>query len=121
MARVAHFDIAAKEPEKAAEFYNKVFGWEFRKWDGPMEYWMVMTGDPKTPGIDGGLAKGEPLPRVVNTLDIKDLDSTLNKVQEHGGKVVQAKGPIQGVGWYAAFEGPDGNRFGLMQEDPGAK
>ncbi|MFO7674960.1 MAG: VOC family protein [bacterium] len=121
MGRVVHFDISAREPGKAVEFYGKVFGWTFQKWDGPMEYWLVMTGDPAKPGIDGGLSQGEPLAQVVNTLDTEDLDATLGKVEENGGKVIQPRGPIPGVGWYAAFEGPDGNRFGLMQDDPQAK
>jgi uncharacterized protein len=34
-----------------------VFGWKFQKWDGPMEYWMVTTGDEKEKGINGGISK----------------------------------------------------------------
>ena len=32
--RVAHFEIQATNPEQAAEFYTKVFGWEIKKWEG---------------------------------------------------------------------------------------
>jgi len=122
VSRVIHFDISAKEPQKAVEFYTNVFGWRFEKWNNPgMEYWLVMTGDEKAPGIDGGLGLGDPVRSVVNTIGVNDLDATLAKIREHGGKVVQPRGPIPGVGWYAAFEDPTGNQFGLMQEDRSAK
>jgi predicted enzyme related to lactoylglutathione lyase len=58
--RIVHFEIHANEPERAAEFYKKVFGWEITKWDSPeMEYWMVMTApkDSTEPGINGGMIR----------------------------------------------------------------
>lgn len=39
------------------KFYKDIFGWKFEKWNGPMEYWILTTGDEKEPGINGGLAK----------------------------------------------------------------
>lgn len=122
MSRVVHFEIMAKEPQMAADFYSKVLGWKFQKWDNPgMDYWLITTGDDKEPGINGGLGPGDPVKAVVNTIGVADLDGTLNKVVEHGGKVAQPRGPIPGVGWYAAFEDPAGNLLGLMQDDPTAK
>ena len=47
MPRISHFDIPADDPKRAQKFYQDVFGWKFDKWDGPMEYWMVKTGDDK--------------------------------------------------------------------------
>ena len=60
MPRVTHFEIPADDPERAADFYRKVFGWEIKKWDGPVDYWLVTTGSADEPGIDGGIAKAEP-------------------------------------------------------------
>ena len=34
MSRVIHFDLSADNPERAAEFYEKVFGWKVNKWGG---------------------------------------------------------------------------------------
>ena len=122
MSRVVHFEIMAKEPQQAVEFYSKILGWKFHKWDNPgMDYWLITTGDEKVPGINGGLGPGEPVKAVVNTIGIADLDATLKKVVRHGGKVLQPRGPLPGVGWYAAFEDPAGNQLGLMQDDPAAK
>ena len=55
MPRVVHFEISADKPERATEFYKKVFGWNIQKWDGPQPYWLVATGSKSEPGIDGGI------------------------------------------------------------------
>ncbi|WP_276699221.1 VOC family protein [Methanobacterium formicicum] len=34
MPKVIHFEIPAEEPERAVEFYRKVFGWKIDKWAG---------------------------------------------------------------------------------------
>ncbi len=44
MPRVVHFEINSDHPQKAAEFYQEVFGWTVVKWDGPVDYWLVTTG-----------------------------------------------------------------------------
>lgn len=118
MNRVVHFDILADEPEKLIDFYGKVFGWKFTKWDGPMEYWMISTGEGD--GIDGGLSKRSPDSSSVNTIEIENLDETIAKVEENGGTVISPKMAIQGVGWFALFKDAENNIFGLMQDDPEA-
>jgi hypothetical protein len=35
----------SEEPKKLVEFCTKAFDWKIVKWDGPMEYWLVGTGD----------------------------------------------------------------------------
>ena len=121
MPRIVHFDIFSKDPQKTIDFYTKVVGWEFKKWTGPMEYWMIMTGPNDKPGIDGGLSKGEPISSYVNTIEIDSIDETIKKIEVNGGKITQPKGFIPGIGWFAVFQSPDGNSFGLMQGDPNAK
>ena len=119
MSRVVHFEIMAREPQKVIDFYSTVLDWKFQKSDNPgADYWLVTTGDEQTPGINGGLASGDPVGAVVNTIGVADLDTTLQKVQENGGKVVQPRGPLQGTGWFASFEDPAGNKLGLLQSDP---
>ena len=59
MPRVIHFELPADEPERAARFYESVFGWEITKWQGPMDYWLVTTGEEGTPGIDGAISPRE--------------------------------------------------------------
>ena len=122
MSRVVHFEIMAKQPQQAIDFYSTVLSWEFQKWANPgMDYWLITTGEDKEPSINGGLGPGDPIKAVVNTIGVADLDATLKRITEHGGKVLRPRGAIPGVGWYAAFEDPAGNQLGLMQDDPAAK
>src|SRR4051812_47810293 len=58
MNRVNHFEIYTDDPEGVQPFYGEVFGWQFMKFEGgPMEYWLVTTGDDKDPGINGGITR----------------------------------------------------------------
>jgi predicted enzyme related to lactoylglutathione lyase len=34
MPRISYLDFSADDPERAVNFYNKVFGWQINKWDG---------------------------------------------------------------------------------------
>ena len=121
MSRVIHFDLMSEQPDKLADFCTKAFGWNVLKWDGPMEYWLAGTGDRTKPGIDGGIGRGKPVDQVVLTLDAADLDVAVARAVAAGAEVVQPRGPIPGVGWYATVRSPDGNLFGLMQDDAAAK
>lgn len=121
MSRVTHFEIPADNPERAIKFYKKVFGWKIEKWDGPIEYWLIMTGPEDEPGIDGGLARREDPDTVVeNTIDVKDLDQSIKEVEANGGTIVRPKMAVPGVGWMAYFIDTEGNIFGMMETDPQA-
>jgi predicted enzyme related to lactoylglutathione lyase len=113
MSRVVHFEISSGDPAKAVNFYSEIFGWKFQKWDGPQDYWLVTTGPKEHAGINGGLLPG-PV-RTVNTIDVTDLDATVNKITSRGGKVAMPKFEIPGVGHVAYCEDPEGNVFGLLQ------
>ena len=121
MARVIHFDLEADDPERAIAFYERAFGWRFEKWQGPMEYWLVMTGPEDEPGIDGGLARRtDPPAGTVNTIGVPSVDEAVAQVEANGGKVIRPKSAIPGVGWLAYCQDTEGNGFGLMQDDPAA-
>ncbi len=120
MPRPVHFEIPAGDPAKAIAFYESVFGWKFQKWEGPLEYWMISTGETER-GIDGGLMRRQaPDQPCVNTIDVTDLDATLATVLQNGGTVAMPKMPVPGVGWLAYCKDLDGHMFGLMQNDPAA-
>ena len=122
MNRVVHFEVASSNPERAAEFYKSVFHWQINKWDGPIEYWMVSTGDQKTPGIDGGMfRKTEEFSGTVNTVEVDDIDPYLEKVEQASGTILQGKNAIPGIGYQAYCKDPDGTIFGIHQIDENAK
>ena len=120
MPRVVHFEINADKPERAVTFYKKVFGWKFKKWDGPMPYWLVTTGEEKM-GINGGLMSRMKKETTINTVDVPDVDKFLKKVVSAGGKQATPKNAIPGMGWVAYCKDSEGNTFGLFQIDDKAK
>ncbi len=122
MPRVVHFEIHADDPERAGRFYGNVFGWEATRWDGPEPYWLVRTGPDDQPGINGGIMKRrDPRGNVYNTIDVPDVDRYTKKIESEGGKVVVPRMAIPGVGWLAYCTDTEGNIFGIMAPDPGAK
>jgi predicted enzyme related to lactoylglutathione lyase len=127
MPRVVHFEIVADNPERAIKFYKEVFGWEFKKWDGPQDYWFVKTGEDNQPGINGGLTpkmnqqSGATSGRVTNSIDVPSVDDFSKKISTVGGKIVRPKMTIPGIGYLAICEDTDGNSFGIIQQDRNAR
>ncbi|HBY94306.1 MAG TPA: glyoxalase [Chloroflexi bacterium] len=121
MPRVVHFEIAADDPDRAVQFYSKVFEWEFNKWEGPQDYWLIKTGEQDEPGINGGLfRRGGPVDSV-NTVDVPSLDEAMTRVTTNGGQVVAPKMAIPGVGYLAYCQDTEGNMFGMMEADQSAR
>lgn len=118
MPKVIHFEIAVENPERAQAFYADALGWNITKWDGPVDYWLATTGAREAPGIDGAIMHARPeWQRVVNTIDVEDLDAIMAKVEANGGKVVQPRMAVPGVGYMAYCQDTEGVIFGLMQAD----
>ena len=87
-----------------------------------MDYRLIMTGQDKKPGINGGFPVNPELKqKVVNTIDVDDIDETIKKIIENSGEIIIPKNPIPGIGWIAYFKDPESNVFGVMQEDKKAK
>jgi predicted enzyme related to lactoylglutathione lyase len=122
-----HFEIHAGDPERAVNFYKTLFGWQFQKWEGPMEYWMVITGPDGQPGINGGLMRrqgeidGQAVIAYVCTVDVANVDDSTNTATSNGAQVVVPKMAIPGVGWLVYCKDTEGNIFGMMQGDPNAQ
>ncbi len=119
MPRVVHFELAVDDAERAAAFYRNVFGWKIDKWEGPMDYWLITTGNSDERGIDGAFThRSEGFKNTVNTIDVQALDEHLAQIEAQGGKILMPKGPVPGIGWLAYAEDTEGNVFGMMQMDP---
>ena len=127
MSRVIHFEIHAENPERAITFYESMFGWKFNKWDGPIDYWVIVTGPKEVPGIDGGLIRrqgtidGTAVIAYVCTVDVKNVDTEAERVLAAGGQVVVPKMAIPGVGYLVYCKDTEGNIFGMMHADRAAK
>ncbi len=115
MPRVVHFEIPADDPQRALEFYTGVFNWKVDKW-GTEDYWLVMTDGQGEPGINGAILKrSSAFNRVVNSIGVRSVDEYAERIEAHGGRIVQPKMQIGSAGWVAYFSDPEGNISGLFE------
>ena len=127
MPRVVHFEIHAADPARAISFYEKCFGWTFQKWEGPMDYWLIVTGPDDQRGINGGLVPrqgeldGQAVIAYVCTVDVESVDASIATVEANGGQVVVPKMPVPGVGWLVYCKDTEGNIFGMLQPETTAQ
>ena len=124
MPRPIHFELTADDPDRATKFYADVFGWRFHKWEGPSDYWLAQTGEAGSPGIDGGLMRRSPemhMSGTTNTIDVPSVDDFVARITGGGGALLVPKMAIPGIGYMAYCADTEGNMFGIMQRDAGAK
>ena len=120
LGKVVHFEVPVDDPERAAAFYRTTVGWEMEKWAGA-PYWLVEAGPDDAPGANGALTGRDAVHRSpVLVVEVDDVDAALERVRWAGGKVLQDRLPVPGVGWSAYVEDTEGNVVGLFSPDPAA-
>lgn len=111
--QVVHFEIVGgKDDAMLQEFYAKLFGWEIDA-NNPMNYGLVQAG------IGGGIGANEQgQSRVTIYVGVDDLQATLDKAEELGGKVVMPITEIPGLVTLAMFQDVAGNNIGIIKNVP---
>jgi len=114
-------EIRTHNIEETAHFYESLFGWEItqKETTGEFDVWLFDTGgEPRVQNLRrGGIwlrPKSEPL-GVVVYIAVDDIDATLKRVTELGGKVAISKVPL-GAGYGAYFTDPNENLLGLYED-----
>ena len=114
---IVHIEFSAEDPRAAGDFYGKLFGWKI----GSMPEMDYVTFE-ITPEFGGGFldVKEEAFNPgdIIPYINTPDLEASLAKVEELGGKIISTKTEIPGIGWYALFADPTGNRMGLFSGLP---
>ncbi len=125
---VVHFEIPADQPERAANFYRELFGWDIKQFEGGaaggMEYWSVRTvptdeqGRPSKPGVNGGLMRRMyPNQVPINYVNVESVDEAVTRAEQLGAKVLMGKTPVPGMGWFAQLTDTEGNLFAVWETD----
>lgn len=116
---VVYFEIPVTDVERAINFYNSVFGFEFEKdlvHDNEMAFFPLKENEM---GISGALAKGEIYkPTKDGTLiyfRTEDINETLKLAISNGGQVLFPVTSNGDWGYVAEFEDCEGNRIALRQ------
>jgi predicted enzyme related to lactoylglutathione lyase len=110
---IVHFEINAKDASRVKRFYSSLFGWKYKDSEIPgIEYYVI---DGVSPG--GAINPMQQEAGPVVYFDTDDIDASIGKVRELGGKS-DDKMPIPSQGWFAACVDTEGNKFSLFQNDP---
>jgi len=118
MSRPVHFEINADDPQRAVDFYTRVFGWKIERW-GEQPYWVATTGEPGTRGIDGAIMpRQHPGAGTINTIGVGSLEASIAAIREAGGKVLMDPSEIPGIGHFVYAEDTEGNTFGVLEPLP---
>jgi predicted enzyme related to lactoylglutathione lyase len=120
--RVVHFEVPFDDADRARQFYADVFGWQITPMP-EMNYTIVSTGPagddgmPSEPGYIGGgmMERQQPATSPVITLEVDDIDATINAIEKHGGAAAGEKMAVGEMGFAAYFTDSEGNLMGLWQ------
>jgi predicted enzyme related to lactoylglutathione lyase len=112
---IVHVEFAVKDPKKVKDFYGNLFGWKFQEVP-EMNYTLFEA--PGGPGGGIGPVQEGQHPGITNYLYVENIDETMNRITEAGGKIVAPKQEVPGQGWMAWFEDPAGTRMALWQQPP---
>jgi predicted enzyme related to lactoylglutathione lyase len=111
---IVHFEIPAENTETLKKFYGDLFGWSFVPMGGQVEYWNVEGA-----GLGGALMKKVgPNHKPIHYIKVADLDRHCQRIRDRGGRMIHPKQAVPGLGWFAIGSDPEGNSFGLWQDDP---
>ena len=110
---VVHIEFSAIDRQAAGKFYQDVFGWKIT--DIPeMNYTMFEYEDGRGGGFNS-VTETNPAGTVIIYIEAEDIEATLSKIEENGGKVILPKSEIPNTGWYAFFTDPTGNQVALYK------
>ena len=109
---IVHLELSAKDPAAASKFYAELAGWKIEH-DPQFSYYQFSAEGGPGGGFVEPDGKRYNVGDVIPYLGTDDIDATLKKAVSLGGKVLLPKTEIPGMGWYAFFADPTGNRIGL--------
>ncbi|HEY2559404.1 MAG TPA: VOC family protein [Caldimonas sp.] len=128
MDAVVHFEMPYDDAKRISSFYKSAFGWNTEQMGADMgNYILAMTTAtngrvPTTPGtINGGFfQRSADMPAQVPSvvISVADVQASMQKVRQAGGKVLGEPMEIPGVGMYVSFTDPEGNRVSMLQPLP---
>ena len=103
-------ELMTTDPEAAKQFYSQVFGWGIQEYPmGEGTYTVVKIGDEGVGGIMAIPPEAEGTPPNWGTyITVDNVDATVEKVTELGGKVLSQPQDIPEVGRMAIIQDPQG-------------
>ncbi|MCK5586423.1 VOC family protein [Candidatus Bipolaricaulota bacterium] len=110
-----HIQFSSTDIDKTKTFFEGIFGWTFQDIPGFETYAMFQTPGGLGGGVDVGSNSEPPSDKgPILHIEVEEIDATLAKIIEKGGKTIVPKTQISDeFGYFALFLDNVGNRFGL--------
>ena len=123
MSATVHLEIPSDDTQRVGMFYARVMGWELKKVPN-MDYTMVKISE----GDGLGEVTGGIMPRrnsehkgIMPFFGGPSVVERLEKVPEHGGKILMKNTAVPGYGDCASGRYTERNTFAMWEEDKSAK
>jgi predicted enzyme related to lactoylglutathione lyase len=112
---IVHVEIPSTDAKVNAKFYGDAFGWQLQH-APEFDYWMFSEQG----GPGGGFPStadpsGAKIGEVLVYVGTDDIEASLAKIESLGGKTLMPRQEIPGMGWYAFFADPSGNKLALYK------
>jgi predicted enzyme related to lactoylglutathione lyase len=109
---IVHVEIGCRDGGKTREFFSRLFDWEI---SGPEGGFMIDAGGPG--GVTGHIAElaEEWGSYQIFYVQVEDLEASLAKAEELGGKTLVPPVELPGRGSFAWLASPEGNVVGLWK------
>ncbi len=112
-------DLVTSNPEKAASFYEAVFGWQATSIDG--NYIMLTNQGRPVAGIARNKKpeQDENQNQWISFFSVRDIDNIHQKLTSSGAQVVVAPAHVEGRGDFGIYVAPDSAVFGTLDSSSG--
>lgn len=107
---VTHWQALARDPERAAAFYERCFGWSADAGNS-LGYRAIRSG-----GLGGGiwpLPEGQPMVQLF--VGVEEVDATLKTIEANGGRIIFPKQVLPDGDEMAVIADPEGITWGIMR------
>lgn len=120
-ASLIWFEIPADKPERAKQFYGKLFGWKINPFPTMPDYHHIDTGGADA-SPDGGLMKRmHPAHTITNYVLVPSVTKHIAKVEKLGGSICKPKTAVPGMGYFAICTDTENNAFAIWERNEKAK
>jgi predicted enzyme related to lactoylglutathione lyase len=105
----------SSDPKQAQDFYTELFGWGTEAFKpGEVDYTMISSGGQSHGGFSKAM-EGAPPPHWLSHVRVEDLDATVEKAKNAGGKLAAGPFDMEEVGRMAIIGDPQGAYISAYQ------
>jgi uncharacterized protein len=105
----------SSDPDAAKQFYTELFGWGTEVFmPGEIDYTMISSGGQSHGGFSKAM-EGAPPPHWLGHVRVENLDETVEKVKDAGGKLAAGPFDMEEVGRMAVVADPQGAHLAVYQ------